>query len=321
MADTPLKLLIDRLRPLMKGTRSLGKFLADLVDCGLVENPKFTNRTALELRAVTTWKGYANGSDPLGEDIASELAGRWDIYTFSDNVIDAYSEDAVIALVPTLSLIDPAVNKANVGERLGLVLHTIFKNAAGHEDVRLPDALNIAIAAADASGAPYIDSKTNKLRIVDQSVNLPPKPTVPDEIQENELVYIRALVHAYCEAASTLGHEPEVEDIPKRFAQHFQDQRKAFYSAEWVKETSWDCIENGSALFDQFLETMLQGVIDTNLSSYPSERERLLATLSQAVKVQLDRMKLAQIIDLIDVWSRKGSCHELVSQDKLGWSA
>lgn len=52
---------------------------------------------------------------------------------------------------------------------------------------------------------------------------------------------------------------------------------------------------------------MYTGVSDTQLRAYSSDVERLLATLEQATQVQLDRIPLAQVVDLIDVWVRKGS--------------
>jgi hypothetical protein len=72
-------------------------------------------------------------------------------------------------------------------------------------------------------------------------------------------------------------------------------------------------------MFDDFLDSMHAGVTDTNLRTYPNGVERLLATLAQAVQVQLDRQRLDQIITLIDVWSRKGSCHELAARGRLLW--
>lgn len=321
MADKPIKLLIERLRPLLKGTRSRGRFLAALIDFGLTETEGYSSKSALELRKERTWKGYANGNDDLSEPLASELAGRWDSYQFGENLIHNYGEGALIDLVPALKQVDPLVNKMNVGYRLGEILYNIFKQTAGHVDAAVPDALTAAIDAMDRNASPYIDYKTNKLRLGDDSLKLPPKPDVPKKIQSKELTYVRALLHAYCEDKACLGEEVTIDDIPPRLVQHFSDQRKAFYSAEWVKETSWDCIDGDQTVFDSFLETMFQGVIDVNLDEHPTELKRLLATLAQAANVQLDNLKLAQIIDLIDIWSRKGSCHELVALNRLGWSA
>lgn len=321
MADKPIKLLIERLRPLLKGTRSRGRFLATLIDFGLMETEGYSSKSALELRKERTWKGYANGNDDLSEPLASELAGRWDSDQFGESLIHNYGEGALIDLVPALKQVDPLVNKMNVGYRLGEILYNIFKQAAGHVDAAVPDALMAAINTIDRNASPYIDYKTNKLRLGDDSLKLPPKPDVPKKIQAKELAYVQALLHAYCEDKACLGEEVTIDDIPPRLVQHFSDQRKAFYSAEWVKETSWDCIDGDQTVFDSFLETMFQGIIDVNLDEHPTELKRLLATLAQAANVQLDNLKLAQIIDLIDIWSRKGSCHELVALNKLGWSA
>lgn len=143
---------------------------------------------------------------------------------------------------------------------------------------------------------------------------------MPDEVQEEELAYITPLLEAYCEQQYKDGNPVTVTDIPKRLTTHFQDQRKAFYSAEWLRETSWNCFHDGQAVFEIWLDNMYAGVSDTQLRAYSSAVERLLATLEQSTQVQLDRIPLAQVVDLIDVWVRKGSCHELAAQQRLRWA-
>ena len=73
----------------------------------------------------------------------------------------------MIDLVPALKQVDPLVNKMNVGYRLGEILYNIFKQAAGYVDAAVPDALTAAINTIDRNGSPYIDYKTNKLRLGD----------------------------------------------------------------------------------------------------------------------------------------------------------
>lgn len=112
---------------------------------------------------------------------------------------------------------------------------------------------------------------------------------MPDEVQDEELAYVTPLLEAYCEQQFKDGIPVTVTDIPDRLARHFQDQRKAFYSAEWLRETSWNCFHDGQAVFEIWLDNMYAGVSDTQLRAYSSAVERLLATLEQATQVQLDR--------------------------------
>lgn len=311
--------LIALLRPMMKGTRNLGEFTAFIIDLGLVPAPDSGDeRTALELRAASTWKGYANGSYSIKPDFAGELAGRWDEETFSLNLIHWFQDPVLNELADRLHVVDPTINKGNVGRGLGLLIREVFVSIRDAGPSPLEVSLDLPASGQQSSTA-YIDEKSNRLRLGDQSVGLPPKKNVPEHIQPDELIYVAALLRAYCEGMTTSNPEPVIDDIPPRWSAHFQDQRKAFYSAEWVRETSWSCIHDGKAMFDDFLDSMHAGVTDTNLRTYPNGVERLLATLAQAVQVQLDRQRLDQIIDLIDVWSRKGSCHELASRGRLSW--
>ncbi len=311
--------LVDALRPMMKGTRKIGEFTAFVIDLGLVPAPDTGDeRTAIELRAVSTWKGYANGSYPMKPDFAGELAGRWDEEEFSSNLLQWYQEPVLNELADRLHHIDARINKGDVGRGRGARIREVLVSIRDAAPSPIEVSLNLPTPAPQ-SVAPYIDEKTNRLRLGDQSVGLPPKKDVPEHIQPDELIYVAALLHAYCEGLPTSNLEPVIDDIPPRWSAHFQDQRKAFYSAEWVREASWSCIHNGKAMFEEFLDSMHAGVTDTNLRTYPNGVERLLATLAQAVQVQLDRHQLDQIIDLIDVWSRKGSCHELAARGRLSW--
>lgn len=317
---TDFQVVVAAMRPLMKGTKKLGLFAASIIDKGLIpaDGPD-GEKTALELRAEATWKGFANGSSHLSPNLASELVGRWDEAEFAGNLMADYEEPALNDLATRLHEIAPTINKGNVGEELGKLFYAIFRAAADGESAAALPQLSASVQSRQPA-SPYIDEKTNKLRLVDHAIGLPPKKEVPEEIQPEELTYVGALVRAYCEDRIREGHPAAVDDIPRQWSSHFQDQRKAFYCAEWVKETSWNCLEDGAPVFDEFLETMHTGVIDTNLRNYTSGTERLLATLEQSVTVDLHSAKLSQIRDLIDVWSRKGSCHELAAQERLGWT-
>lgn len=304
---------------MMKGTRNLGEFTAFIIDLGLVPSPDTGDeRTALELRKISTWKGYANGSYSITPDFAAELAARWDEEEFSTNLLAWYQEPVLNELAERLHQVDKSINKGNVGRGLGILIRRVLVSIRDAKALPMATAFDLP-TPAEQSSTPYIDEKTNRLRLGDQSTRLPPRTPVPDQIQPEELTYVTALLRAYCEGIDLERPEPGVEDIPARWSAHFQDQRKAFYSAEWVRETSWSCIQDGKAMFDDFLDSMHAGVTDTNLRSYPNGVERLLATLAQAVQIQLDRQRLDQVIDLIDVWSRKGSCHALVTRGRLTW--
>lgn len=317
---TPFSQLIAVVRPLMKGTRNLGVFTAGLVDMGMqAGHDPNDERSALQLRSVASWKGYANGSSPLPSNLASEIASRWDEVTFGGNVTENYGETALISLATNLHQLDPSINKGNCAEGLGRLLYNTFLELSGAQTAASPSEEQ-EVQRIEHSGHPYFDSKTNRIRLGEYSTAAAARCEVPDEVQDEELAYITPLLEAYCEQQFKDGIPVTVTDIPDRLARHFQDQRKAFYSAEWLRETSWNCFHDGQAVFEIWLDNMYAGVSDTQLRAYSSAVERLLATLEQATQVQLDRIPLAQVVDLIDVWVRKGSCHELAAQQKLRWT-
>lgn len=317
---TPFSQVIAVVRPLMKGTRNLGVFTAGLIDMGMQagQDPN-DERSALQLRSAASWKGYANGSSPLPSNLASEIASRWDEVTFGGNVTENYGETALISLATNLRQLDPSINKGNCAEGLGRLLYNTFLELSGAQTAASPSEEQ-EVQRIEHSGHPYFDSKTNRIRLGEYSTAAAARCKVPDEVQDEELAYVTPLLEAYCEQQFKDGIPVTVTDIPDRLARHFQDQRKAFYSAEWLRETSWNCFHDGQAVFEIWLDNMYAGVSDTQLRAYSSAVERLLATLEQATQVQLDRIPLAQVVDLIDVWVRKGSCHELAAQQKLRWT-
>ena len=319
--ETPFKQLISLLRPLMKGSRSLGEFTAQLVDMGL--NPSAADgkeKSALGIRRRSTWKSYANGSLALSKTVASELAGRWDHFRFAKNMIDAYDEDALNNLAASLHEFDSRINKSNVAEGIGTLLYEIFAAAAEHPVADAAKRLT-PIRRAEVTGAPYYDHKRNRLYLGDDSVRAPDRAgEPPEEIRPEELVYVNALLHAYCEHCDLHGGSPGILDIPERDRKHFIMQRRAFFDAEWLKDTSWNCFtDDGELLFQRFLEEIYQGVYETNIDDYPSQRKRLFATLTQAVNTRLNEIALDQVAGLIDALCRKGACHELVNQHQLSW--
>ncbi|MGV3103848.1 ABC-three component system protein [Rothia sp. 32237D007AR] len=317
---TPFSCVISVVRPLMKGTRNLGEFTAGLIDMGMKasQGPK-GEQTALQLRSAASWKGYANGSSPLPADLASEIASRWDEVAFGVNVIGNYGETALISLAENLYDFDTSINKGNCAEGLGKLLYNTFLQISGVHTAKPSEEVRV-VRRIEQSGQPYFDTKTNRIRFGEYSNAAAARREIPDEVQDEELAYIAPLLEAYCEQQYKNGVPVTVADIPNRLASHFQDQRKAFYSAEWLRETSWNCFHDGQEVFEIWLDNMYAGVSDTQLRAHSSAVERLLATLEQATQVQLDRIPLAQIVDLIDVWVRKGSCHELAAQKKLRWA-
>ena len=196
--------VLATVRPLMKGTRNLGEFTAGLIDMGLVpRGTVYGEKTALEMRKSATWKGYANGSDQLPTVLASELAGRWDQFRFASNVSQAYEESALNDLADRLHDLDESINKGNVTEGLGQLFYKVFTEAAG-ETAAVTEPLTLA-DKADRSGIPYIDEKTNRLRLGDRSVALPPKHPTPDTVQPAELGYVSALLAACCQDKARTG--------------------------------------------------------------------------------------------------------------------
>ncbi|KQB87588.1 hypothetical protein Clow_00648 [Corynebacterium lowii] len=84
---TPFSEVITVVRPLMKGTRKLDVFTAELIAMSMqADQDAHGERSALQLRSVALWKGDVNGSSLLLANLASEIASQRDEVTFGGNI-------------------------------------------------------------------------------------------------------------------------------------------------------------------------------------------------------------------------------------------
>ncbi|PLS27301.1 ABC-three component system protein [Bifidobacterium parmae] len=326
MADVSFKQIMDKLRPSLQGQQNLGMFTAQLIDMGLMDSgDDDQGQTALDIVKASTWRMYANGTRKMSRKVACELVGRWDQFQFAERVKEAYGEDVLIDLATALRPFDTRIGKGNVARMLAALLYRVFATISGFKDQvssleSSPEHPSPVLRKVESTGALYYDEATNRIHLGDDFRSAAEKAdAIPADIQQNELVYVKALIHAYCEKSDLHGREPETSDIPDKYKDHFVEQRKAFFSAEWLKETSWDCTDQGEPAFRQFLEEIRQGVREVNLDDYPTQVKRMFMTLTQSTNVQLNGIALNRIEGLIDIWCRKGACHELVSEGLLGW--
>lgn len=136
---TPFSRVVSVVRPLMRGDRNLGQFTAGLIDMGLRPAQGDAGElSALQLRKLNTWRGFANGSASFPQKLASEIAGRWDEVLFSANLLDRYEEPALNDLADNLHQLDPSINKGNCAEGLGRLLYNTFLELSGAQIAAQP---------------------------------------------------------------------------------------------------------------------------------------------------------------------------------------
>lgn len=143
----------------------------------------------------------------------------------------------------------------------------------------------------------------------------------PENVTEQELPYIRALLEAYTDHEGCSPLSIDSLDRYTKFKENFIRQRKNYYAAESVRRGVRDSYcDDAPNQFDVFEDEIYNGIIEVWEDEYKSGYQRLNKVMIQSVNVQLDRCWLAQETDWIGANQRKGVCHVLVNEEKLnGW--
>jgi hypothetical protein len=146
---------------------------------------------------------------------------------------------------------------------------------------------------------------------------LPQRPVpgaVPCDVAAHEIVYVEKLRKAYeSNVSATIA---DIAGIGKyrKLARHFEHQRRAFYSAESLREFSKDTVPAGT--FEALQQDMEDGLQPVLAAHHNTPFDRLNQTLAQAVAISLTASPLASVSTNID---KSGICHQLANDNRIDW--
>lgn len=146
---------------------------------------------------------------------------------------------------------------------------------------------------------------------------LPPRPeheAPPDQPQQHESRYIRQLLDAYGEHASSDFVDLTSLSTNTDLHGNFKRQRERFYHAESLRNFARDTVPEGT--FAQLQEEIYQGVIDVCDTHDQNGFERMTAVVMQAASVSSTSNPLSPATKVQD---RQGICHQLANDDRLSW--
>jgi len=139
--------------------------------------------------------------------------------------------------------------------------------------------------------------------------NQPP----PDEIAEEEMPYVAALVDAYTDhAASPIATATEAL-VHGTYGPHLRSSRREFYCAESLKAFSKDVLveEDG---FGSLQEEIHDGIRHTVAKQHSSGYDRVLSACEQATRVEVSDHPLRSDLKPAD---RAGICHQLANDGRI----
>jgi len=148
----------------------------------------------------------------------------------------------------------------------------------------------------------------------------PLRKTIPSEIQENENLYITAIVDAISEKDR---HSYSLDELKndQKYGKKLERHRNEFYSAEYVRRQSREIFDENEDPFDELQDELMDGIYYTVNKDYNDGYERLTSSLEQAAQVSIESNPLIKETDVVSMKAKQGLCHTLVNDKKLdGWT-
>jgi len=176
--------------------------------------------------------------------------------------------------------------------------------------------------------APKLDDEDAReiqmFEALSRKLEKPKADSPPREIAPKEVKYVKQCLMAYASAEQVPCIDREdLETIPKysRYLAHFDRQRKDFYNADKIRESSKDILKlNEKEGFDLVKGEVFDGVVDVwEMAEDKNGFRRMQEVLSTAASVSLSGHTKRRLLDWIDASEKKGICHILVIDGKLWW--
>lgn len=254
------------------------------------------------------------GREPLPTVSARIMISHLDKERFSDFIQERLSADTAVRLAQ--ELVDLGYTTDGTYESIGCVCADIYErillDITGGNTRIVPKKVSKKEEAAEVIF--QLRKRLDGIR--------PPEVPMPDEIMDEEQVYVRELYNAYGSACAISGF---CEDHLKQeeyagYREDLSDRRIEYFAAESIKRGTQEVF--GGEFADQF-EVLKQetydGIKNTIRRKYPDGYERMLAVMEQAVRISVDKYLLATTPYWIGNDIKCGVCHHLVNEKRMKW--
>lgn len=313
------------LKPCFEPEKSGGEFVLDLIDKllrdpidkkeeELVEKDTFNPLKTLEQNTLDKIYG---GSAFISRKNASYIHKRLEkdklIYEI-DDLLDTEKESLILFLKDKGISLD----KKQIGEVVADILkQIIYGLSKGTHDVEVIVNTVSTPKSIKELAENRIYFENGKLVFDGEVIELPIKLD-ESTLYTFEKGYISALCDAYADAL--LLDNVSIEDIPslpKKYQVNFNQQRKAYLSAESIQRSMRDVSDDGENQFDILKEDIYDGIRTTYYDDYNSGYQRLLEVLKKVSDIQLTKSKIMLIKNLIGNLERLGIVHILVNDKTI----
>lgn len=139
----------------------------------------------------------------------------------------------------------------------------------------------------------------------------------PEEIQQDELTYIKKILDAYAEYLKTSNTGKEILNKDPSLKADFERQRICFFTADSLKQFSRDIYPPEQDYFGLLKQEMYDGIIETISEDAENGLVRLRKVLNRATELQITNNPLIEEAKIND---KKGICHHLANErDDVKW--
>ncbi len=164
-----------------------------------------------------------------------------------------------------------------------------------------------------------IDWSKGKLHFGNETITVPPELIPPEEIADEEDLYVAALLDAYAQAAQKPPvTRDDVHFLKRVYRENFAEQRVNYYAAVRITRIIRECFIDDADELDRWLNESSDYISDTRRDDYTDGYERLKAVLKMVVNCRTTSA-VDQCGRLIGPKERKGACHLLVNQERFVW--
>lgn len=258
-----------------------------------------------------------SGKRPISKNRAKDICSKFDGVEF-ESVVDDLLDSNKEQISAYFSECDCEVRPEDVGHAVTESFRQIFLGLSqGLKEVDLRLDLYEPKPSVRAIASDKIFFEEGKLIIEGACIDLPVKLD-EDEVYAFENRYISALCDAYAEALSRDSVTPDdIDQLPAKYRMNYQNQRRAFLSAESVQRSIREVYEDGENQFDVLKEDAFNGISTTYYDEHENGYKRLLSVLSKVSDIRLEKSKLMLIKNLIGNLERLGIVHILVEDGAL----
>ena len=137
----------------------------------------------------------------------------------------------------------------------------------------------------------------------------PPEPS--NEIKNNELIYINKLYNAY--GSVNNSHITNFKQLSNRHQEHFNIQRKCFYSAEGLNDFSRDYLPTDETFNDLQNQIMYPVKSQILCNTYKDGVECLNSAITMATTLKIGDNSLSEFLKTND---RIGILHQVANEDE-----